>query len=353
MTEFYEEGGIHVSPGPRGFSVTGVETSPDGTQAYFLTDQPGKLNGITLPRGPRGEPGEYGDPGEAHMRIDNSVGHRVYMWDGREAVEAMIHGDTGVRDIDGVKVHRSMGQVTTDATDPSTLPEGFRPSIAGAKGTYLTAEPWPSALPGTEVTPPVQYRGLEGHAAATANGFVGTVEDYLEFVYRSVLPPGGNPGDVVTMTNGGPRYLAPPNMNPTPWVNITLGSNWKTRLSQTPQIRLKHGRTSVALIGAVTYTGASMTAGVWGEGFVHVGNIPPGYAPEAHLDLSTVVFKGDPGVGTMNYPLPGRINITTDGRIMLGAFQGPNGELALPLEANETQLLFNGISYELRNSAPA
>ena len=118
MAEFNTNGGLEVSPGPRGYSIVGVETSPDGTIAYFKTDQPGTLNGIALPVGARGAKGDYGDPGEARLRVDLTVGYRVFLWDTATAGENMIYGDTGVWNVgSGVLAHRHGNIVTTTATN--------------------------------------------------------------------------------------------------------------------------------------------------------------------------------------------------------------------------------------------
>ena len=87
MAEFNSDGGLEVSPGPRGFSVTGYRLSADGKVVYFQTDRPAELNGIALPIGPQGTQGIQGDPGEARLRIDTSIGYRVFLWDAATAGE--------------------------------------------------------------------------------------------------------------------------------------------------------------------------------------------------------------------------------------------------------------------------
>lgn len=348
MAEFNTDGGLEISPGPRGFSITGVETSPDGTIAYFTTDQPARLNGIALPTGRPGPRGEYGDPGEARIRIDTTVGYRVFLWDTFTAGENCVYADTGVRDLgNNIRVHRSMGTVTTNAADPTTLPEGFRPAVSAATGTYTTTDPWPTTLPGAQLAAPATMRGLEGYAAAVAQGFPGTAEQWIDAVY-GVLPTNGNPGQYLGWGPVGPTWMGLPTIGPGAWVNVTLDKNWKASTGQTPQVRLNNG--TVEFIGGVSYIGPVAYAGVWGPDFVRIGVLPPAYAPQAHVDYPVRVFRGDPN-GLANFPVVGRVDIDTQGQIHLGAFYFGPEERTIRCEAGETAVHLGSLpSYALRNS---
>ena len=163
------DGNIEVYPGPRGFSV--VDAKGDGSNVRFVTDEPRTLNPVALPRGPKGDRGAAGTPGEASIRVDETVGYRVFLWHPATAAEQMVYGDTGVRRLtDGSLVRRVGAQVETTATDTTTLPAGFRPTIDGNRPLFTTADPWPTELPGTKVTNPTKMTGLEDYAAAVTNG---------------------------------------------------------------------------------------------------------------------------------------------------------------------------------------
>lgn len=364
---FNAAGGREISPGPRGFSLSGVELSDDRTVAYFLTDQPGRLNGIPLPIGPRGAQGLPGDPGEARLRIDETVGFRVFMWDTGVAAEHMIYGDTGtwtwsvtVTNADGTttttttNVRRTNNVVETNSTDIKNLPDGFKPARPGATGpVYLTDQPWPTKVTGTISIAPQTLRGLTGYQAAVAQGFPGTAEEWLNIVYRVVLPPGGTTGQVLTRTDIGASWLNLPRIGPGPWHTITLTSNWKPSSGpfgdQVPQVRNNNG--TIEMIGDATYIGPESKVGIWGVDFIKIGTIPPQFAPEAHYDLSTRVFKGLPGsAGT---PVPARIDVDTQGQIYLGAFDIA-GIITLPIAANITKVNLGALpSFPLRNSSGA
>lgn len=350
MAEFNTNGGLEISPGPRGFSITGVELSPDGTVAYFLTDAPGRLNGIALPAGPRGPRGEYGDPGEARLRIDTTAGYRVFYWDNFTAGENMVYGDTGVRDLgSGVRVHRSGNTVATTSADPTTLPVGFRPSITGATSPYLTSEPWPETLPGTQLTAPLSHRGLEGYSAAVAQGFPGTAAQWIEAVY-GVLPTDGTPGQYLGWSATGPTWMALPRIGPGAWVNITLTKDW-TASTTAPQVRLNNG--TVEMIGSVKYVGSDKVAGVWGYQMVKIGTLPPAYTPDGNYDFPTRVYRGDPNPdGLSNFPVVGRVDIDSQGQIYLGAFWYSEANRSITLRAGQSNVNLGSLpSYALRNSS--
>lgn len=349
MAEFNTNGGLEVSPGPRGYSVVDAETSPDGTVLYLKTDQPATLNGIPLVPGPRGQRGEIGDPGEARLRIDTTVGYRVFLWDTATAGENMIYGDTGVWNVgSGVLAHRHGNIVTTTATNPTTLPLGFRPSVGGSAAgkSYASTDPWPAFVTGTITTPPVTNRGLEGYEAATSQGFTGTAQEWIDMVY-GVLPTNGVTGQYLGWNSSGPAWMGLPRIGPGQWVNITLTQDWKASPGQSPQVRLNNG--TVELIGDVTYTGPSRTVGVWGTDFTKIGTLPPAYAPDAHYDYPVRAFKGL--VGSLNYPVVARVDIDIEGQIYLGAFEN-NGVLTLPIRATHTSINLGALpSYPLRNSS--
>ena len=350
MAEFNTNGGLEISPGPRGFSITGVELSPDGTVAYFTTDAPGRLNGISLPAGPRGLRGEYGDPGEARLRVDTTSGYRVFYWDTATAGENTVYADSGVRDLgSGVRVHRSMNTVTTTSATPGTLPVGFRPSVAGATGSYLTNDPWPETMPGTQVSAPLTMRGLEGYNAAVAQGFPGTAAQWIDAVY-GVLPTNGVAGQYLGFGPAGPAWMALPRIGPGAWVNVTLTKDWAPSTTA-PQVRLNNG--TVEMIGSVRYVGATQVAGVWGYEMVKIGTLPPAYAPDGNYDFPTRVYRGDPNPnGLANFPVVGRIDIDTQGQIYLGAFWYSESNRSITLRVGQSNVNLGALpSYALRNSS--
>jgi hypothetical protein len=353
MSEFFPEGGREISPGPRGFSIIGAEVSQDGSTVYFLTDQPGRLNGIPLPKGNPGGKGDYGDPGEARIRIDETVGYRVFLWDVATAGENMVYGDTGVWTLPASStwVHREGNVVETNAATPNTLPDGFKPAVSTTAKVYITAQPWPAEVLGTITTPPYKGRGLEGYTAAVAQGYPGTAEQWMNMIYRVVLPPAGVTGQVLTRTREGSAWLNLPRIGPGAWTNITLTNQWKASSGpygdQVPQVRNNNG--TIEMIGDVTYTGPTTNVGIWGTDFVKIGTIPPAFAPEAHYDLATRVFKGL--LGAAGTPVPARIDVDTQGQIYLGAFD-LGGDITLPIRANITKVNLGALpSFPLRNSS--
>lgn len=222
------DGNIEVYPGPRGFSV--VDAKGDGENVRFVTDEPRTLNPVPLPPGPPGKRGAAGAPGEASIRVDDTIGYRVFLWHPATAAEQMVYGDTGVRRLtDGSLVRRVGAQVETTATDTTTLPAGFRPTIDGNRPMFTTADPWPAELPGTKVTDPTKMLGLEDYAAAVTNGYPGTAEQWLNDRYRVLPDPSRVPaGQVLTRTDTGLSYAPLPQIGAGPWKNITLDTNnWK------------------------------------------------------------------------------------------------------------------------------
>lgn len=141
--------------------------------------------------------GDQGLPGNATMRVDTTVGTRVFITNG--VAEHMIKGDTGLRNLSGIpnvrayRIMRTGGTVTillevqqvaqAPLLSPISvsIPPGFRPPLdmylprtyanhqAGLFGgnvavygvpvggisqlavTYQTIEAWPTTLPGTPV----------------------------------------------------------------------------------------------------------------------------------------------------------------------------------------------------------
>lgn len=63
-------------------------------RAWITGEYPDQKINFELPSGPKGD---KGDPGNATMRVDTSVGTRVFISDG--TTEHMLKGDTGWRDI--------------------------------------------------------------------------------------------------------------------------------------------------------------------------------------------------------------------------------------------------------------
>lgn len=340
---FNENGGREISPGPRGYSMVGIEVSPDGTVAYPLTDQPGKLNGFPLPVGPRGPRGYEGLPGEARIRIDQTVGYRVMMWDTATAGENRLFGDTGVWDIGGgVLVHRHNNTVTTTATDPTTLPAGFRPAVggAGAGKTFTTVQEWPATVTGTVVTPPDTGRGLEDFEAAAAQGFPGSAQEWIDMVY-GVLPTNGVPGQWLQWGPIGPMWGNLPNSGPDPWQGVTLTKDWAT-LYGAPQVRRNQG--TVEGIGHIKYTGGPVTAGPWGSTAVRVGVMPPALAPEESWDCPIVTYDGSQ-VGAP--PVHARLWVNKQGVISVMGF-----DEGVELRVNAFQVNLTLIRYAIRNSSP-
>ncbi|AXC38648.1 hypothetical protein QCN37_gp22 [Arthrobacter phage Tatanka] len=143
----------------------------------------------------------------ATQRIDQSAGRTIYTWDDLNQREQLIYGDTGWRNLSqapetsNVFLRRNGSMVQLQFTNhaspggnyvfPTQLPTGFRPTIAleapfrqgamaygnakmvsvtsagtttfwgsladtvSAVVVFMTADPWPTSLPGTNyVSPP-------------------------------------------------------------------------------------------------------------------------------------------------------------------------------------------------------
>lgn len=346
MAELNTDGNIEVYPGPRGFSVVGAEG--DGANVRFVTDEPRTLNPVALPRGAKGEKGLRGDPGQASIRVDETVGYRVFLWEIAVPSEQMVYGDTGVRAVTGGTVRRTGNTVETTVTDPSTLPSGFKPAVTGAKGVYLTAEPWPTTLPGTKVTDPTRLKGLEGYDAATANGYPGTPESWLNDRYRVIPDPSGVPqGYVLTRTETGLAYAPLPQIGPEPWRNITLDTNnWKvvSHLGNRAQSRV-NGRT-IEYYGFLTRTGPVAEAGMWSDTGVRVGVVSPDTAPAFNMDLPIVTYEGSSGAAR---PVMARLHVSDKGVMQLLAFSDNGKENSLVIKPGITQFGITGLTYPARN----
>lgn len=343
MAELNTDGNIEVYPGPRGFSVVGAEG--DGTNVRFVTDEPRTLNPVALPRGAKGDKGTKGDPGQASIRVDETVGYRVFLWEIAVPSEQLVYGDTGVRAVDGGTVRRTGNTVETTVTDPSTLPPGFKPAVTGAKGVYLTAEPWPTTLPGTKVTDPTRLKGLEGYDAATANGYPGTAESWLNDRYRVIPDPSGVPqGHVLTRTQVGLEYAPLPQIGPGPWHNLTLDPSWKvsSQFGNLAQSRLNDG--TAELYGMVVYAGPEAAAGPWSTESVRIGVMNPAEAPVHNLEILTTGYRGDTGA----YPNTVRLNITSSGVVQLMSICDTNTRKVFPLKAGATAVNLTGLSYAIR-----
>lgn len=339
------DGNIEVYPGPRGFSV--VDAKGDGTNVRFVTDEPRTLNPVALPRGAKGEKGVKGDPGQASIRVDETVGYRVFLWEIAVPSEQMVYGDTGVRAVTGGTVRRTGNTVETTVTDPSTLPAGFKPAVTGAKGVYLTAEPWPTALPGTKVTDPTRLKGLEGYDAATANGYPGTAQQWLQDKYRVIPSPEGVPrGQVLTRTETGLAYAPLPQIGPEPWRSITLDSTWRTtsHLGNLAQTRTNNGR--VDWFGHITYTGPTVEAGMWSTDSIRVGVVAPQDAPKFNLELAVTTYEGASGAGR---PVPARLNVSSAGVMQLMCYSDNGASNTLRLRSGVTQIGLTGLTYAIRD----
>ena len=339
------DGNIEVYPGPRGFSV--VDAKGDGTNVRFVTDEPRTLNPVALPRGPQGDRGPAGAPGEASIRVDETIGYRVFLWHPATAAEQMVYGDTGVRRLaDGSIVRRVGAQVETTATDTTTLPAGFRPTIDGNRPMFTTADPWPAELPGTKVTDPAKMLGLEDYAAAVSNGYPGTAEQWLNDKYRVLPDPAKVPqGHVLTRTTTGLAYAPLPQIGPGPWRNITL-QNWKvvSHLGSRAQTRLNNS--NVEWYGHITYTGPTVEAGMWSDESVRIGVVSPQDAPLFNMERPIVTYDGATGAGR---PVPARLNITDKGVVQVMCYSRDGAANTLTLKSGVTQIGLTGISYPARN----
>ena len=343
------DGNIEVYPGPRGFSV--VDAKGDGANVRFVTDEPRTLNPVALPRGPQGDRGPAGTPGEATIRVDDTIGYRVFLWHPATAAEQLVYGDTGVRDTGSGVVRRTGNTVETTVTDPTTLPPGFRPTIDGNRPMFTTADPWPTELPGTKVTDPAKMLGLEDYAAAVSNGYPGTAEQWMSDRYRVLPDPAKVPqGHVLTRTTTGLAYAPLPQIGPGPWRSLTLDpGKWKTtsHLGNLAQARLSDGR--VSFYGHITYTGPNAEAGLWAYEGVRIGVLPPDMAPAFNFELSCVTYDG-----VTTWPVPARLHVSDKGVVQLLAFSfgakpGPTPPAGLPVRAGVTQIGLTGLSYDVRS----
>lgn len=339
------DGNIEVYPGPRGFSV--VDAKGDGTNVRFVTDEPRTLNPVPLPRGPKGDRGATGAPGEASIRVDETVGYRVFLWHPATAAEQMVYGDTGVRRLtDGSLVRRVGAQVETTATDTSTLPTGFRPTIDGNRTMFTTADPWPAELPGTKVTDPTKMLGLEDYAAAVSNGYPGTAEQWLADRYRVLPDPAKVPtGHVLTRTQTGLAYAPLPQIGPGPWRSLTLDKTWKvtSHLGSRAQTRTNNDR--VDWYGHITYTGPTAEAGMWSTDGVRIGVVAPQDAPLFNIELVVITYEGASGAAR---PVPARLHVSDKGVVQLMCFSDNGKEQTLTVKAGVTQVGLTGLSFPAR-----
>ena len=339
------DGNIEVYPGPRGFSV--VDAKGDGTNVRFVTDEPRTLNPVALPRGPQGIRGAAGAPGEASIRVDETIGYRVFLWHPATAAEQMVYGDTGVRRLtDGSIVRRVGAQVETTATDTTTLPAGFRPAIDGNRPMFTTADPWPTELPGTKVTDPAKMLGLEDYAAAVSNGYPGTAEQWLTDRYRVLPDPAKVPtGHVLTRTGTGLAYAPLPQIGPGPWRSLTLDKTWKvtSHLGSRAQTRTNNDR--VDFYGHLTYTGPTVEAGMWSWDGVRIGVMAPQDAPLFNIELVVITYEGASGAGR---PVPARLHVSDKGVVQLMCFSDNGKAQTLTVKAGVTQIGLTGLSFPAR-----
>ena len=343
MAELNTDGNIEVYPGPRGFSV--VEAKGDGANVRFVTDEPRTLNPVALPRGAEGKPGPKGDPGQASIRVHEDTGYRVSLWEVATPAEQVIYGDTGVRSVAGGSVRRSGNMVETTVADPSTLPEGFRPAIVGAKGVYLTNDPWPTTLPGTKVTDPVTMRGLQGYDAATANGYPGTAQQWLDDRYRVIPSPEGVPrGQVLTRTETGLAYAPLPQIGPGPWKNITLDSTWSTSSAFGNLAQVRQNSGSVELYGYARYVGPEVDVGLFSTESVRIGVLPPDAAPVHNLELVCTLYVK----GYQVPPISARLNVTSQGVMRVMAFSDFAVHKTVTLTPSGSALNLTGLQYATR-----
>ena len=339
------DGNIEVYPGPRGFSV--VDARADGASVRFVTDEPRTLNPVPLPPGPKGDRGAAGAPGEASIRVDDTVGYRVFLWHPATAAEQMVYGDTGVRRLtDGSIVRRVGAQVETTVTDTTTLPAGFRPAIDGNRPMFTTVDPWPAELPGTKVTDPAKMLGLEDYAAAVSNGYPGTAEQWLNDRYRVLPDPAKVPqGYVLTRTGTGLAYAPLPQIGPGPWRSLTLDKTWKvtSHLGSRAQTRTNNDR--VDFYGHLTYTGPTVEAGMWSWDGVRIGVMAPQDAPLFNIELVVITYEGASGAGR---PVPARLHVSDKGVVQLMCFSNNGKEQTLTVKAGVTQVGLTGLSFPAR-----
>lgn len=337
-------GDIEVYTGPRGFSVTGA--TGDGVNVRFTTDEPRTLNPVPLPRGRTGAKGAKGDPGQASIRVDETVGYRVFLWEVTTPGEQLVYGDTGFRTLAGGVLRRTGNTVETTVTDLASLPAGFKPGRTGTTGpVFTTTDEWPASLPGTKLTDPVKLRGLEGYDAATANGYPGTPDQWLEDRYRVLPTPEGVPeGHVLTRTDTGLAYAPLPQNGPGPWHNFTLDPSWKvsSQFGNLAQSRLNDG--TAELYGMVVYAGPEAAAGPWSTESVRIGVMNPAEAPVHNLEILTTGYRGDTGA----YPNTVRLNITSSGVVRLMSICDANTKKTFPLKAGATAVNLTGLSYAIR-----
>lgn len=345
MAELNNDGNIEVYPGPPGYSV--VDAKGDGMNVQFITNEPRTLNPVALPRGAEGKPGPKGDPGQASIRVDETVGYRVFLWEIAVPSEQMVYGDTGVRAVTGGTVRRTGNTVETTVTDPTTLPEGFRPTIDGNRPMFTTADPWPTTLPGTKVTDPTRLKGLEGYDAATANGYPGTAQQWLDDRYRVLQDPAGAKlGQVYTRTETGAGWADLPTIGPEPWRNITLDKTWTTssHLGNLAQTRTNNGR--VDFYGGLSYVGPTVEAGMWSWEGVRIGVLAPQDAPVFNMELVCITYEGKSGAAR---PVPARLHVSDQGVMQLMCFSDNGEAQTLTVKAGVTFVGITGLGYAVRN----
>lgn len=351
MAELNLDGNIEVYTGPRGYYITGA--SGDGKNVTFKTNNPEQpeLNPIPLPVAKQGATGRKGDPGAGSFRIDETVGVRVFVWELYAPYEVMVYGDTGVRSVsqDGqAGTLRRVGN-TVEATGAmlETLPDGFKPAASEQhSGVFLTADRWPSTLPGEQVTAPVLPKGFEGYSAAVAGGYPGTPEQWVNDRYRVLPDPAKVPqGHVLTRTATGLEYAPLPQIGPGPWRSLTLDKTWKvtSHLGNRAQTRTNNDR--VDFYGHVTYTGPTVEAGMWSWDGVRLGVVAPQDAPLFNIELVVITYEGASGAGR---PVPGRLHVSDKGVVQLMYFSDNGKEQTLTVKAGVTQIGLTGLSYPAR-----
>lgn len=345
MADNLNTNGVEVYPGPRGFSV--VDAKGDGASVRFVTDEPRTMNPVPLPPGPPGKPGPAGAPGEASIRVDETVGYRVFLWHPATAAEQMVYGDTGVRRLtDGSLVRRVGAQVETTATDTTTLPAGFRPAIDGNRPMFSTADPWPAELPGTKVTDPAKMLGLEDYAAAVSNGYPGTAEQWLADRYRVLPDPAKVPtGHVLTRTGTGLAYAPLPQHGPGKFQNLTLDPTWGvvSHLGNRAQARANDGRTE--LYGFAVYKGPTVEAGMFSTEAVRIGVLPPDSVPNFPLELKVTTYEGSSGAAR---PVDARILVNDKGVMSLCSVSDNGRPNTITLKAGIAQVSLSGLSFITR-----
>lgn len=340
MTEIIGGRQLMVGPpgeqGPRGDSVTQWQQSTADTGRWVTGDGKVLEDPVLLPKGAKGE------PGRGHVRRDTVAGAQTFVWEPLRPAEMLVYANTGVRELgDGRRVYRDLNTVEVMG-DVTNLPVGFRPAMAVTAPTtgtrvFLTNDPWPATLPGTQVTAPLVLEGTMGYDAARANGFTGTVEQWNALVYTAGVPSGGTAGQVLYRTSSGTAWGDLPTAGS--WEKAALTGSWKPYLGGEWYAKLVDG--IVHFKGWVVYDAADASLGQWWNESVILGQVPGGMAPVANVEEYRTIYRGDMGARSDMC----RVNVQPDGRVHLMAASIDGSPRTVPLGRGLSQLNLTGVSY--------